>query len=107
MKAVPIVAAALAVLLVLAGCGRKSTLPENRVPPDDPNPVVEGMELYKLVESEEEAQRIAELYGIELVSVEQEIAVFHTEEDPAEVVRRGEENGWPRLSINRMKQAHS
>ena len=84
MKAAVVAAAALAVLLVLAGCGRKAAVPENKTSLDDPNPAVEGMELYKLVESEEEAREIAELYGIELVSVEQEIAVYHTEEDPEE-----------------------
>jgi len=52
------------------------------------------------VESEEAAEELAELYGITLVEFDYKIATFYTEEDPWEVIRRGEENGWPLLEIN-------
>lgn len=51
-------------------------------------------------ETEEEAQEIAKQYGIELISFENGFALYHTEEDPFEVIARGQENGYPQLSIN-------
>ncbi len=51
-------------------------------------------------ETEEEARKIAEQYGIEFVSYENGFALYHTEEDPFEVVARGEENGYPQLTVN-------
>lgn len=73
---------------------------------DDMNGYVKGKELFMLLETEEEALEIAELYGIEFVSLEYGVATFHTEEDPASVVKRGLENGWPKLTINSMKNPH-
>lgn len=52
------------------------------------------------VETEEEARTIAEQYGIELVTFENRIALYHTEENPFDVIARGQENGYPQLSIN-------
>lgn len=51
-------------------------------------------------ETEEAAREIAEQYGIEFISFENGIALYHTEEDPFEVIARGQENGFPQLSIN-------
>lgn len=51
-------------------------------------------------ETEEKAREIAEQYGIELVSFENGIALYHTEEDPFEVIARGQENGYAQLSVN-------
>lgn len=56
--------------------------------------------LVALVDTQEEAQEIAELYGITLVSYENGVAAYHTDEDPFEVIARGNENGYPQLSIN-------
>lgn len=52
------------------------------------------------VETEEAARAIAEQYGIELVTFENKIALYHTEESPFDVIARGQENGYPQLSIN-------
>lgn len=52
------------------------------------------------VETEEQALEIAEQYNIELVSFENGIALYSTEEDPFQVIARGEQNGYPQLSIN-------
>ena len=60
-----------------------------------------GRELFARAASEEEAQSIADLYGIALVRYVHGVASYHTEEDPGAVVARGVENGWPRLEINR------
>lgn len=51
-------------------------------------------------ETEEEARKIAEQYGIEFISFENGFALYHTEDDPFEVIARGQENGFPQLSIN-------
>lgn len=66
---------------------------------------VEAMEvsqepLMAAVESEEEARSIAEMYGITLVSFEDGVALYRTDEDIFEVIARGQENGYPQLSIN-------
>ena len=63
----------------------------------------EGKELFSLAESEEEAERIAALYGVELVDFSFGVAVFHTEEDPIAVVRRGAGQDWPPMSVNRIE----
>lgn len=57
-------------------------------------------QLMALTDTEEQAQEIAELYGITLVSYEKGVAVYHTEEDPLEVIARGQEKGYPTLSPN-------
>ena len=61
---------------------------------------VEGAELLCITESLEEAQKIAEMYGIELVEFSYGVATFHTNEDPRDVIQRGKEKGYPELSIN-------
>ena len=119
MKAAQSVLAVLLLLLVLSGCAgagadkvRPAERPDDTGIPKEPGSVeegqigagdegpVEGKELLALVETEEEALRIAELYGIELVSFQYGVAAYHTEEDPVAVIRRGQENGWPALEIN-------
>lgn len=62
--------------------------------------VTEGAELLCLVETKEEAQKIADLYGIELVDFGYGLATFHTDRDPEEVISEGLEKGYPELSIN-------
>ncbi len=136
MKAAQSVIAILLLLFALAGCGAKTDvvqpqeLPDAKEPagelftgqPDDAEKTArhaalapEGQpaeeeplsaELFTLVETEEEALELAELYGIELVRFSYGVASFHTDEDPAEVVRRGEENGWPPIEINGRMQMH-
>jgi len=60
----------------------------------------EGKELMSLAENREEALKIAELYGVELVSYSYGVAVYHTDENPQDVIRRGSDNGWPLIEIN-------
>ncbi len=66
--------------------------------------IVAGEELFAVVSTEEDAQAIADQYGIELVTFAQGVATYHTEEDPGTVVRRGRENGWPPVAVNREKE---
>ena len=57
-------------------------------------------ELVALTDSEEAAKELAKLYGVELKSFRYGVAVFRTGEDPAEVIRRGQELGYPALELN-------
>ena len=63
-------------------------------------------ELVGIFETEAEAQDAAELYGIELTSYSNKIAVFSCEGDPIELIEQGEKNGWPQLSLNRIYTTH-
>ena len=89
-------------VLALTGCARRLE------PPASPRPsgsvqspqAAEGEELLATVESQEEAEEIAALYGIELVSCSEHVATFHTEEDLYAVIQRGKDNGWPLLEVN-------
>lgn len=56
--------------------------------------------LMATVDTEEEAKKIAELYGITFVSYKNGIAVYQTDEDPMQVITRGQENDYPQLSLN-------
>ncbi len=67
--------------------------------------VVKGMELMCLAESKQEAEDIAKSYGIELVHFSSGVASFHTDGDPADVIKRGKEQGLKELSINRYNKA--
>ncbi len=66
----------------------------------DEQEVTEGAELLCLAETKEEAQKIADLYGIELVDFGYGVATFHTDRDPEGVIKEGLEKGYPELSIN-------
>lgn len=97
----------LVLLVGLCACGAKASVPsEETLPPNFS--LTETLEasperyenLLAWAESEEEAQEIAEAYGIPLCSYALNIATFHTDEDPREVVRRGKSQGLPELSVN-------
>ena len=59
-------------------------------------------ELIGSAKSEEDANRIAELYGIRLIDYSYGMALYETidGEDELEVIKRGKENGYPELSLN-------
>lgn len=70
-----------------------------------PSSVSEEGQLIALAETQEEAQQIAKLYHIELVDFSFGVALFHTEEDPREVIQRGIDNHWPELALNHSGKA--
>ena len=89
--------------LSLTGCARQRfEPPASPVPTGSylPPQAAEGEELLATVESREEAEEIAALYGIELVSCSEHVATFHTDEDLYAVIQRGKDNGWPLLEVN-------
>lgn len=71
---------------------------------------MDGEEYYEMNEligeaqSEKEAEEIAELYGIILLEYRENIALFQTEEDPLDVIARGEKEGYPQLWLNDIRQ---
>lgn len=79
-------------------------LPEKTISLENMRDISDGEEsktqLMALVETEEEAQSIAEQYEIELVSFSDGVAEYETELDPTEVIAHGQEMGYPQLYLN-------
>jgi len=87
---------------VLIGCQKKTEeIPIGSLDGSFAN-YAEGQELLCLAESQEKAQEIAKMYGIELVSFNEGVATFHTEGDPNEVIKMGVEKGYPPLELNQV-----
>lgn len=63
--------------------------------------VMPGEELLCLCDTEEEAKKIADMYGIELVQFSYGVATFHAE-NPRDVIALGQEKGYPALELNGM-----
>lgn len=61
-------------------------------------------ELMAVTETKEEAEKIAELYGIKLESFEEGVAVYSTTEPVWDVISRGKELGYPELSLNYVRK---
>lgn len=59
-----------------------------------------------LAESEEEAKQIAELYGIKFIDYAYGVATYETTENPQEVIKRGEKNNYPSISVNGWNYAY-
>lgn len=70
---------------------------ENDMIKEPENPVTS---MVALAESEEEAKQIAELYGIKYIDYAYGVATFETSENPQEVIKRGEKNHYPSISVN-------
>ena len=79
--------------------------PESTIEKGDHHSYIEN-ELVGIFETEADAQAAAELYGIELTSYSNQIAVFTCDGDPRALIEQGEKNGWPQLSLNRIYTAH-
>lgn len=101
MKFKAVVSAVLACLMLCA-CGKKDiTLSQDAALSGEYS---KEAPLICSASSQEEAEAIAEQYGITLVEYSDGTAAFYTDEDPREVIRRGIEQGWTELSLNRISQ---
>lgn len=60
----------------------------------------EKVSMIALADTREEAKKIAELYGIELVNFSYGVAEYETTKDPQELIALGEKNNYPTLSTN-------
>ena len=65
---------------------------------------VSGRELMAVVETKEEAEAIAKMYAITLVAYEEGVAEYTTDKPILEVIMEGEDNGYPKLSVNYRKE---
>lgn len=64
------------------------------------------VELIALADTEEQAQEIASLYQIELLSFSNGVAVYTTDQEPSALIALGQQNGYPVLSVNRNLELH-
>lgn len=67
--------------------------------PEDPP------QLTALVDNLEEAQEIADLYGIELDSYSYGVAAYRTDQDIGELLLFGEEHNYPTLAPNQTSES--
>ena len=101
--------------VVLVGCPRAPAEPTATAQPPPPSTAPtaaeteatqtaqtesSGTQLMGPAETLEEARELAEQYGVELLRWNYGLAVYYTEENPTEVIRRAEAAGLPELSIN-------
>lgn len=95
---------------ILAACGTGRNKPLENFESQDNDWFVQtdqgDVELIALTDTEEEAQEIAELYQIELLSFSEGVAVYSTDQDPYELFALGEERNYPPLSLNQIKQLY-
>lgn len=63
--------------------------------------------LTALAEDLEEAEKIADLYGIELDSYSYGVAVYLTDKDVQELISMGEENDYPTLAPSHKDRLHT
>ncbi len=102
----------------LCGCGNKEitgvaandSIPkfqklessDEEAPPADAleDDAVVTTELIALADTREEAEEIAELYGIELSTYSSGVATYTTDKNASELIEMGAENGYPALSPN-------
>ena len=104
----------LTLLMLLSGCSQPTATGKTKpasskpvsVPAKQPDKISEKTPLIAEAETLEEAEALAELYGITLVEFNLGLASFTTEEDPKDVIRRGQENNWPELTLNRLSQLY-
>lgn len=71
-------------------------LPSDSVETDAPATT----ELVALADTREEAEKIAELYGIELSSYSSGVATYTTDKNAQELIEFGAENDYPELTPN-------
>lgn len=69
-----------------------------------PTPPEDSPQLTALVDTLEEAQEIADLYGIELDSYSYGVAAYRTDKDIEELLRFGQEQDYPTLEPNQTNE---
>ena len=89
-------------ILLLLGCGKTEVQPEP-VLNQMTELVAENRELFFVTDDQAEAEELARLYTIELVEYINGVAIYHTDENLDELLQKGQENHWPELNINYIK----
>lgn len=77
--------------------------PAEFTPTEDEN----SPQLTALADSLEEAQEIADLYGIELDSYSYGVAAYSTDKDISELLLLGEKNNYPTLAPNQKSEINT
>lgn len=85
----------------------KEELPSPTDTDSDKTDTSESVQLTALADDLEEAQEIAELYGIELDSYSYGVASYRTDKDITELINFGLENDYPTLAPNYTSELHS
>lgn len=102
----------------LSGCGNRefvqmtpdstTTAPLYETPAEFTTTEAEiSPQLTALADSLEEAQEIADLYGIELDSYSYGVAAYSTDKDISELLLLGEKNNYPTLAPNQKSEIHT
>lgn len=96
----------------LFGCGSSGKL--TGITADDDLPTVPSdhisstvTEMTALADTREEAEKIAELYGIELSTYSYGVAVYVTDKTPEELMELGRDNHYPSLTPNSESYLHT
>lgn len=76
------------------------SMEENDVVLEDISIVDQTLEYTCVIDTQEEAEEVAQAYGIELVSFEYGIALFSTNIPYSDLIKLSEEKGLPMLSVN-------
>lgn len=71
------------------------------------NEADEAPTLTALADTLDEAQEIADLYGIELESYSYGVATYRTDKDISELINLGMENDYPTLAPNTKNYLHT
>ncbi len=108
-----IVLAVVVILVAVAGVGawkmglfEKLFGPKYKIETEAAYFAAPGRELMATVESREAAEKLAALYGIELVNYADGVAEFTTDQPLGEVINKGKEEGYPELSVNYTRKAY-
>lgn len=98
---------------ILAACSTRENAAQNSepaaiMPPNAASDETEtqSTELVALADDEEQAQEIAALYQIELLSFSDGVAVYTTDQEPGELIALGKQNGYPLLTVNHTLQLY-
>ena len=83
----------------------ESFTPAGAASSDNEDP--DSPQLTALADTLEEAQKIADLYGIELDSYSYGVAVYHTDKDISELIQLGLDNDYPTLAPNTEVYLHT
>lgn len=111
---VKVIVCIMSILAFLSGCAKKSnklSVNGTPMPIDNATNPKKGVaptrdyakdEVFAVVDTREEAEKIADLYNISLVIYEYGVATYKLseEQEPYSLIEMGQEKGYPHLEIN-------
>lgn len=95
----------------LSGCGRNRELTKMTTDIEVKTKELSGSDeptqVMALADTQEAAQEIADLYGIELKNFSYGVATYTTDKNLQELLELGQENGYPELSLDYENQLYT